>query len=96
MSTITIRIGMGPASHHAIARHKSTIQQGIEYFLNSDREANQNAYCLARFGEAIDFACTQGKTVNWRKQAWVLKKSVIGMYSWLRLSLPSSFSTHLS
>ncbi len=32
---------------------------------------------------------------RWRKQAWVLKKSVMGMYSWLRLSLPSSFSCHL-
>jgi phosphodiesterase/alkaline phosphatase D-like protein len=30
------------------------------------------------------------------EQAWVLKKSMIGMYSWLRLSLPSSFSSHLS
>jgi hypothetical protein len=27
---------------------------------------------------------------------WVLKKSVIGMNSWPRLSLPSSFPLHLS
>jgi hypothetical protein len=33
---------------------------------------------------------------NWRNIPWVLKKSVIGMYSWLRLSLPSRFSSHLS
>jgi hypothetical protein len=34
--------------------------------------------------------------INERKGLWVLKKSVIGMYSWLRLSLPSSLPTHLS
>jgi len=32
----------------------------------------------------------------WCNCLWVLKKAVIGMYSWLRLSLPSSFSSHLS
>src|SRR5713101_6577133 len=30
--------------------------------------------------------------VNECNRLWVLKKAVIGMYSWLRLSLPSSFS----
>jgi hypothetical protein len=30
------------------------------------------------------------------KRLWVLKKSVIGMYSWQQSSLPSSFSSHLS
>jgi len=30
------------------------------------------------------------------KEAWLLKKCVIGMSFWLRSSLPSSFSSHLN
>src|ERR1035437_11077614 len=48
--------------------------------------------CLA--GGSIGFWIVFAGTAT-SKAMWVLKKSVIGMYSWLRLTAPSSFSSYL-
>jgi len=43
-----------------------------------------------------NFTVAMAEGFNECNGLWVLKKSVIRMYSWQRLSLPLSFSSHFS